>query len=214
VCQQFGLHERQTGKEAHRLPVWRGPTLAEGSDMNRRPLLDLALAITLTCCGGTTSGESAVADAGGTVDGSGSGDAGPSSSGQTADGVGTCPSTIDAYCAGGNCPTTTALWCADGGVAGLQPARATGTCNGDSWVSVAAGGDQSKDYYYDATGKLVAIAQWESNPKQPCFGACRYVCVAGAATFDPSRFVTCENGPTWERGADGGGSVPTAFCGH
>lgn len=182
--------------------------------MNRHLLLGLALGISLTCCGGTTSGGAAVADGGAAADGSGGADTGPSPTGQTADGAGTCLATVDAYCAGATpCPTTPSMWCADGGVTSLQPANAAGTCsNGETFVRNMRGGDQPADYFYDPAGKLVAIAGWESNA--PCNGACRYVCIAGPAEFDPSKVATLCSTTTWVRGENDGGSVPTSSCRH
>jgi hypothetical protein len=107
-----------------------------------------------------------------------------------------CGASVEAYCAGhGGCPASPSAWTTtppddDGGTSfgaqasGQSPALAssTGTCQGFTYFN-ALEVDQSSDYYYDATGKLVAIAGWVSSGS--CTGSCRYACLAGPSRFDP-----------------------------
>ena len=114
-----------------------------------------------------------------------------------------CPTDVATYCSGGGpgCPATLASWCSD---AGEPKAMGSGACGAMTWVGAMASIDQGIDYFYDQGGNLTAVAGWVSDPSQPCYGACNYVCLAGPKSFDTSQALACTSG---------GVSGASAVCG-
>jgi hypothetical protein len=161
----------------------------------------LVWAICLSCCGGkenATSEFRAVPDA---------------SKPAVVEPIG-CQATLEDYCGEHSCPRTIAAWCSDTQPAG-ELAEATGSCDGGTWVAIGSL-DQTKHYYYDAAGDLVAVAGSESDPSQSCNGGCRYACFGGSPKFDASAALACTRSPTWGRSwpsSDGGAEAPS-FCGR
>jgi hypothetical protein len=93
-----------------------------------------------------------------------------------------CAKTVAAYCyARGGCHETLAAWTASE-VSDVRTRTVPGgTCNGLRYVT-EPNFDQSIDFYYDPSGKLVAVGEWGSAGN--CYGSCRYTCSAGPAHFD------------------------------
>jgi hypothetical protein len=89
-----------------------------------------------------------------------------------------CTGSIEEFCAGGQCPLSRDDWCAGGMPFPFYGFNGMAACNGWSFV-VQQDLDQPRYYFYDSTGKLVAVLAAVSDP--PCLGACSWVCSAGPA---------------------------------
>jgi hypothetical protein len=104
-----------------------------------------------------------------------------------------CETSIAEYCANGYCPESLSDWCAGGQLSQFYGWNGATTCNGWSYVTQPSG-DQARDYFYDSTGKLVAVMGSVSNP--PCEGSCLYVCMAGPSDVSTADVDSCNHEPS------------------